>query len=114
MPGNGKSLVQINIGEHPYFIASQNNDSLKVFKPLFQFDPIMISWKKGETSCLIYTEISGVQKRSKNDGFSFQSQGTSSFWVPKQTKKIEFYNSNKKIIRTVYKTHQALPNKKNV
>ena len=104
VPGNGKSLVQISIGEHPYFIASQNNDSLKVFKPLFQFDPIMISWKKGETSCLIYTEINGVQKRSKNDGFSFQSQGTRSFWVPKQTKKIEFYNSNKKIIRTkIYK-----------
>ena len=100
VPGNGKSLVQINIDHQPYFIASQNNDNLKVFKPNFEFSSKMISWEKEETSCLIYTETSKVQKKSKNDAFGFQSQGTPYFWVPKQTQKIEFYNSSLKILRT--------------
>tara|TARA_B100000575_G_C22929079_1_gene538513 strand:- start:319 stop:510 length:192 start_codon:yes stop_codon:yes gene_type:complete len=59
-----------------------------------------MSCEKEETSCLIYSETNKVQKKSKNDAFSFQSQGTAYFWVPKQTQKIEFYNLNLKIVRT--------------
>lgn len=100
VPKNGKSIVQINIAEQPYFVASQNNDSLKVFKPIFDLEPKIISWKAGETNCLIYSKSNTVQKRSIQDSYSFQSQGTSSFWIPKQTQKIEFYNSTQEILRT--------------
>ena len=100
VPKNGKSLVQIDIGKQPYFVASQNNDSLKIFKPTFDLQPRMITWKRGETNCLIYSQYNTVQKRAKEERYSFQSQGTSSFWIPKQTRKIEFFDSNQKILRT--------------
>ena len=66
----------------------------------FEFSSKMISWEKKETSCLIYKEDNKVQKKSKNNAFSFQSQGTHYFWVAKQTQNIEFYNSSLEILRT--------------
>ena len=100
VPKNGKSLVQINVGEQPYFVASQNNDSLKIFKPAFDQEPKMIRWKEGETDCIIYSKSNSIQRRSKEGRFSFQSQGTSTFWITEQIKKIEFYDSQQKILRT--------------
>ena len=98
--GDGKSLVQMNIQKEPYFIASQNNDSLKVFKPNFEKRPLMISWETGETNCLIYLENNTVQKRTKQDSNTFQSQGTNQFWVSPETKKIEFFDAQQNRIRT--------------
>jgi enediyne biosynthesis protein E4 len=98
--GDGKSLVQMNIQKEPYFIASQNNDSLKVFKPNFEKRPLMISWETGETNCLIYLGNHTVQKRTKQDSNTFQSQGTNQFWVSPETKKIEFFDAQQKRIRT--------------
>ncbi len=99
VPKDGKSLTQIQVGETPYLIASQNNDSLKVFKPLLKETPWVMSWKKEETSCLVYHN-SAAPKRKLKGNFGFKSQGTPTFWVPKQTQKVEFYNAKGEKVRT--------------
>ena len=100
VPKDGKSLTQISVGSEAYFIASQNNDSLKVFKPAFKANPLMMSWKEGETTCLIYRDSDKFQRKSKSSKYGYKSQGTNSFWVPKQTQKIEFFSVNGEKLRT--------------
>jgi len=60
----------------------------------------MISWETGETNYLIYLGNHTVQKRTKQDSNTFQSQGTNQFWVSPETKKIEFFDAQQKRIRT--------------
>lgn len=93
-------MTQISVGSEAYFIASQNNDSLKVFKPGFKANPLMMSWKEGETTCLIYRDSDKFQRKSKSSKYGYKSQGTNSFWVPKQTQKIEFFSVNGEKLRT--------------
>ena len=99
VPRDGKSIAQIKVGSTPYFLATQNNDSLKAFKPIFKETPLMVSWSAEETSCLIYYNSETTHRKFKGN-FSFQSQGTPTFWIPKKAKRVEFFNAKGQKLRT--------------
>jgi len=99
VPRDAKSLVTLSVQGQPTFIASQNNDSLKVFNPSAK-NAIQVKWEKGAYSCLVYSE-KGTQRKLNLPQSTFQSQGTASFWVPKSTQKIEFFAADQTLINTL-------------
>jgi len=103
VPKDGKSLVNIAVGNQPYLIASQNNDSLRVFQPQFKTTPKRFSWEAEEVSCLILYTNGKTQRRTKQNAFGFQSQGTLSFWISEGVEKITFFDAQQKPKRTIEK-----------
>ena len=99
MPRDAKSLVTLSVQGQPTFIASQNNDSLKVFNPSAK-NAIQVKWEKGAYSCLVYSE-KGTQRKLNLPQSTFQSQGTASFWVTKSTQRIEFFAADQTLINTL-------------
>ena len=99
---DAKSLAQVTVNEKPLFIATQNNEAIRVFS-LKQNNQVKIGWNQNEESCLIYLNDTEIQKRYKASETSFQSQSSSSFWVTKSILKIEFYDNRMQLTRTINK-----------
>ena len=99
---DAKSLAQVTVNDKPLFIATQNNEAIRVFN-LKQNNQVKIGWNQNEESCLIYLNETKIQKRYKASETSFQSQSSSSFWVPKSILKIDFYDNRMQLIRTINK-----------
>ena len=99
---DAKSLAQVTVNDNPLFIATQNNEAIRVFN-LKQNNQVKIGWNQNEESCLIYLNDTKIQKRYKASETSFQSQSSSSFWVPKSILKIDFFDNKMQLIRTINK-----------
>jgi len=101
VPGDGKSLVQMAVGEQPYFVASQNNDSLKVYTPQLKKALKRLTWKANETYCLIELPEGKTQKRTKRNAFGFQSQSTFSFWISDKALNVTFFDAAQQPTRII-------------
>ncbi|MBC7848469.1 MAG: RNA-binding protein, partial [Chitinophagaceae bacterium] len=87
VPGNAKGLVQLSgVGNERWWIASQNRDSVKVFKSAKPGQWISV---KSTDKILKYTMPNGKQvRRELNWGSSFLSQSTRKVFVPSNAKDI--------------------------
>ena len=99
---DAKSLVQLHTADDiPLLIASQNNDSLEVYRPLVKENPKTIAWNTGESTCRLYFDdiTHRLYERSGNTGFQSQS----STRVPQHLKAIryDFFDSKGSLTRSV-------------
>lgn len=77
VPGDGKSLVSINVSNRKnLIIASQNNDSLKVFEPRRNSRSQLIKLKANEVKAEIVYDSGRKQIQEFYWGSSFQSQSS--------------------------------------
>ncbi len=101
VPGDAKSLVLLNQGQQPLFIASQNNDVLKVYQSKNSTYRDALEWKGAEVKCIVSLPSGGKQLQLRQAQNSFQSQGSSSLWIPKAAIKVEFYDASGNLTRTL-------------
>jgi hypothetical protein len=99
VPRDAKSFVTLSVQGQPTFIASQNNESLKSYQSA-NTNMAQIKWENDAYSCLVYSD-KGKQLKLNLPQSTFQSQGSTLFWVPKTTQKIEFYDANQTLIKTL-------------
>ncbi len=102
VPGDGKSLVSINIAnEKSLVIASQNNDSLRVFEPKTRIFEALIKVHPKEVKVTI-EYIDGT--RSSKEfywGDTFQSQSSRTLHISKNMKHIRFFDNTGKETRKI-------------
>lgn len=100
VPGDGKSLVRLNNASGKnLIIASQNNDSLRVFEPQ----------QESRTKRILPNEIKAVVDFGENQqrimefywGSSFQSQSSRTITLPSKFVKIELFDNNGKATRAI-------------
>ncbi len=92
VPGDAKSLVQLYSGnKKPIVIASQNNDSLKVYEPR-TFDEIVQLHPK-ETKVMLYFKDESKQIHEFYWGTSFQSQSSRTISINKMVKSISLFDN---------------------
>ena len=73
IPGNGKALVKLTIGENrPVLVAAQNRGALKVFSPNATVKPVPVA--SNDVSALLRLKDGRVQKQEFYYGASFLSQ----------------------------------------
>ena len=102
VPGNAKSLVSLNIGnEKSLIIASQNNDSLKVFAPQFKFRNKIIRVKPEEVKAEIQYEDGSININEFYWGNTFQSQSSRTLTLMKGVKEVRFFNNLGEISRII-------------
>ncbi len=90
VPGDGKSLARLPLSaQETLFLASQNQDSLKVFKINHKNKAEMI--KPGTSSAILYTK-SYRKKIEFYHGHSFLSQNAITMYIPPETDSIIFYD----------------------
>ncbi len=106
VPGDGKSLVRLNISdEKSLIVASQNNDSLKVFEHT-QINPIKpIPLQAGEVKAEISFLNGKKQLREFYWGSTFQSQSSRSIFVPQKALEIRFFDNFGKETRKITIDH---------
>ncbi|MDT7830162.1 FG-GAP-like repeat-containing protein [Pricia sp. S334] len=93
VPGDGKSLVAISLSDTKRLIvASQNNDSLRVFEPKAKSDGVRILLQPDEVRSEIRFQNGQKQIREFYWGSSFQSQSSRIIRVPTKALEIRFYN----------------------
>ena len=108
--GDAKSLVKLTQKNNQIlYIASQNNDSLKVYKinkNLLNYK--VVNWREGEFKCKIYyfNQISKIIFR--NDNQSFQSQSTENFKINDKVKSIDFFSNTDLLLRTLINKPDSL------
>ncbi len=101
VPGNAKSLVSLAVRkEKQLFIASQNNDSLKVFENL-QLHKKQVKLMASETKAEISYKNGEKQLREYYWGGSFQSQSSRTVPVNNTVKTIRFFDSFGKETRVI-------------
>ncbi len=98
VPGDGKSLSLLNLNnEKNLVVASQNNDSLKVFERYQKYPSEIIPLRPNEVKTEISFQNGEKQLSEFYWGSTFQSQSSRSVTVPLQALEIRFYdNSGKK------------------
>ena len=102
VPGDGKSLVQLPLSDQKSLIvASQNNDSLKVFKPLKAQLGRIIPLRPEEVKVRISFGNDQIQNNEFYWGSTFQSQSSRSITVPTKAKKVQFFNNFGKETRNI-------------
>lgn len=102
VPGDGKSLVALHRSDTPpLVVASQNNDSLKVFEPQTK---VVANWIKVQPK-EVKAEIEFRDgTRSVTEfywGDTFQSQSSRMLPVPKTTRQIRFFDNLGKETRKI-------------
>ena len=99
VPGDGKSLVAINVNDKSYFLAGQNKNKLLAFgftenrykNVLFQLN---------ERYAMIYLKNGNRRKTEIYYGHTFNSQSGNFIPINNQITKIEFFGKQGKLIRT--------------
>jgi hypothetical protein len=93
VPGDAKALVRISAGGDDFFIASQNRDSLKVFRKsvahggqLFQPQPL-------DVSAELVRNGGKTQKVEFAYGSGYLSQSTRAIRIPADVSSITVYDS---------------------
>ncbi len=93
VPGDGKSLVHLYVGDDKMLtIASQNNDSLKVFELKKDIPLKSITLRPNEVKALITFTDGSKSVRDTQWGSTFNSQSSRTFTIPVQATEIKFYD----------------------
>ncbi len=102
VPGDAKSLVNINIGnEELLYIAGQNHALLKVFKLKELRNKKLIPIDKQEVKCLITLNNGSQRIQEFYWGSTFQSQSSRVLSKSSQIKEIKFFDATGKETRTL-------------
>lgn len=102
VPGDGKSLSLLNLNnEKNLIVASQNNDSLKVFARYQKYPSEIIPLRPNEVKTEISFQNGEKQLTEFYWGSTFQSQSSRSVTVPLQALEIRFYDNLGKETRNI-------------
>lgn len=94
VPGDGKSLVSLSLSDtKSLIVASQNNDSLKVFERTLENPMKLIPLKNNEIKAEITYSKDKKQLHEFYWGNTFQSQSSRSMLVPLQALEIRFFDN---------------------
>ena len=97
---DAKSLVNLRMASgESLLIASQNNDSLEVYRP--QQSHKSIVWMDNEVSCHLYFDTTTYRRYERSGNTGFQSQSTASIPYHKQALRYEFFDRKGKSTRIV-------------
>ncbi|MEX0289282.1 MAG: FG-GAP repeat domain-containing protein, partial [Flavobacteriaceae bacterium] len=104
VPGDAKALASIDIeGKHPLVIASQNNDSLRVFEPAKALKRPTERLQDNEVKAKFFFTDGGERICEFYWGSTFLSQSSRSISVGSRVKEIRFYdNMGKETRKTQY------------
>ena len=93
VPGDAKALVALHRkNKSPLFVASQNNDSLRVFETSISKQQEMVRLQNNEVKAELLFEDGSHNLREFYWGNSFQSQSSRAISVGDRIKEIRFYN----------------------
>lgn len=102
VPGDGKSLVTLSLSdEKSLIVASQNNDSLKVFERIQKYAGRLIPLRPDEVKAEISLQNGQKQVSEFYWGSTFQSQSSRSISLPLQAVEIRFFNDFGKETRKI-------------
>ncbi|QCW99631.1 hypothetical protein FGM00_05775 [Aggregatimonas sangjinii] len=102
VPGDGKALVSLNYQNNELLlVASQNNDSLRVFKNTQKPTMRLISLEANEVSAKIEFADGSTQKREYYRGSSFLSQSSRTLEINGAIKRVTFYSHKGELTREV-------------
>ncbi len=102
VPGDGKSLVSVNLNnQKSLIVASQNNDSLRVFELNNKLHKSLIQLKPNETKAILNLVDGNKQIHEFYWGSSFQSQSSRALHINDTTKEIIFYDNLGKETRKI-------------
>ena len=94
VPGDAKALVAVHRKDkNPLFIASQNNDSLRVFETTNAARQKMVRLHDNEVKVELFLEDGSHTLQEFYWGNSFQSQSSRTISVGDRIKEIRFYNN---------------------
>ena len=101
VPGDGKALITLNHGNKELLmVASQNNDSLRVFRNTQRSPVKLIPLETHEISAKIKFIDGSTQKREYYWGSGFLSQSSRTISVSDKMRAIECYNTSGELTRT--------------
>ena len=102
VPGDAKSLALISVSNSiPLFVASQNQDSLKVFQLTDQSKPKMVRLEANEVKCMLSLSNGQTQMQEFYYGNTFQSQSSRVFFRPVDVQEMIFYDGLGEVTRIV-------------
>ena len=102
VPGDGKSLVSINIAnEKSLVVASQNNDSLKVFEPKTRSFETLVKVLPKEVKAEIEFLNGTHSIHEFYWGTAFQSQSSRTLPISKNVKQVRFFDNSGKETRKI-------------
>jgi len=100
VPNAGIGLASIAVGNKELFLATQNRSTLKVFQGSLDWEYKITSLIDNEVSAIIYFE-NGKRKEEFYWGSTFMSQNGRYIIKSKQVEKIELFDAEGKLIRTL-------------
>ncbi|NNE75905.1 MAG: hypothetical protein HKN31_02410, partial [Pricia sp.] len=102
VPGDGKSLASLTVSDSiSLVIASQNNDSLKVFEPLKANPSKIIKFAPNEVKAEIHFDDGSKQLQEFYWGTTFQSQSSRSFALKSRIKEVLIFDNTGKETRRI-------------
>ncbi len=102
VPGDGKSLVSLSLGnEKSLIIASQNNDSLRVFEPKPRDLEKVLALKSNEVKAMVLFEDGSQQAFESYWGNTFQSQSSRTISINGKAKEVQFFDNSGKETRKI-------------
>jgi len=102
VPGDGKSLANLNLGNNRnLIIASQNNDSLKIFEPVQKSKSKLIKLKANEVRVEIIYGNGKKQAQEFYWGSTFQSQSSRYVTFRLSVREIRFFDNLGKETRKI-------------
>lgn len=102
VPGDARSLVNLVLGNGKNLVvASQNNDSLKVFEPIKRSFEKTLQVHANEVKAVVKYANGSQQAYEFYWGSSFQSQSSRYFTINDKTKEVIFFNNKGKETRNI-------------
>ncbi|WP_265241554.1 VCBS repeat-containing protein [Muriicola sp. Z0-33] len=102
VPGDAKALVALDRKDkNPLYIASQNNDSLRVFETIKAIKQEVIRLRNNEVKAQMVFKDGGMSLQEFYWGDSFQSQSSRTISAGERIKEIRFFDNSGKETRTV-------------
>lgn len=102
VPGDGKSLASLHLGnKKPLVVASQNNDSLRVFKPLGTSVGSWVEIRPEETKATIELSNGSQSITEFYRGNTFQSQSSRVLAIPHKSGRVRLFDASGKETRQI-------------
>ena len=102
VPGDAKALVSLyRKDKNPLFIASQNNDSLRVFEATTEAKEELVRLQNNEVKAQLVFKDGSLSLKEFYWGDSFQSQSSRTISAGDLIKEIRFYNNKGEETRKV-------------
>lgn len=99
---DAKSLVKLHTADNlPMLIASQNNDSLEVYRLNDKQLNTSISWNDQEVICKLYFDETTYRLYERTSNTGFQSQSSLRIPTHKKAIRYDFFDQNEQLIRSV-------------